>query len=590
MKNRIRTNNSTFTKLKLSKKVKTPEVYNRIRSDIIQSNLKKTKSLNKSIINNYSYIPNQKILKILMNHQDTNLSNDKNNFITPLRNRICNYQSKTDLISKEITELRSETKTFIKRYNMSGLLTPKSNSHFLKLGLSKDVIKDINSEGYKVSDVINKTNIFDKSLLLNRQYAKFARNIIEEKNPELINDNFYISKMNETLNEKRNSDYFNYSNNFKERANVRKRTNLFGELLNKEETDKNQKVSILQLINQFNMIKKDIKMLSNKKILKERKKRIIRKKDFIKKALMDSKKLLIKLEGKTVEKNENVKDSSFIKDNEKANFMKRVRFNSVLIKNSNSLASTNLPNKQTDNENNNSNNKVSLPELHLNNEKAIINKKIKAPTIKNSSNDSLFGSFNFSNILNKEINVKREKNQRSFTNSFKLKRNNDKNKSKFNRNKLIDYFSLEELNSNPINKTMSNRNKEGIEKNDINVEEYKKHKNNALQNLYNNIQVKHFEENKKDISDYLQKYKGADVKEPDYEKGSKIYKLIKDFIVKNNDYNLPNEISKIRNRTNLFSYKRTKKFQDIIKMNNKIQNLIYDYAEDILDFNNDIRK
>ena len=41
MKNRIRTNNSTFTKLKLSKKVKTPEVYNRIRSDIIQSNLKK---------------------------------------------------------------------------------------------------------------------------------------------------------------------------------------------------------------------------------------------------------------------------------------------------------------------------------------------------------------------------------------------------------------------------------------------------------------------------------------------------------------------------------------------------------------------
>ena len=590
MKNRIRTNNSTFTKLKLSKKVKTPEVYNRIRSDIIQSNLKKTKSLNKSIINNHSYIPNQKILKILMNHQDTNLSNDKNNFITPLRNRICNYQAKTDLISKEITELRSETKTFIKRYNMSGLLTPKSNSHFLKLGLSKDVIKDINSEGYKVSDVINKTNIFDKSLLLNRQYAKFARNIIEEKNPELINDNFYISKMNETLNEKRNSDYFNYSNNFKERANVRKRTNLFGELLNKEETDKNQKVSILQLINQFNMIKKDIKMLSNKKILKERKKRIIRKKDFIKKALMDSKKLLIKLEGKTVEKNENVKDSSSIKDNEKANFMKRVRFNSVLIKNSNSLASTNLPNKQTDNENNNSNNKVSLPELHLNNEKAIINKKIKAPTIKNSSNDSLFGSFNFSNILNKEINVKREKNQRSFTNSFKLKRNNDKNKSKFNRNKLIDYFSLEELNSNPINKTMSNRNKEGIEKNDINVEEYKKHKNNALQNLYNNIQVKHFEENKKDISDYLQKYKGADVKEPDYEKGSKIYKLIKDFIVKNNDYNLPNEISKIRNRTNLFSYKRTKKFQDIIKMNNKIQNLIYDYAEDILDFNNDIRK
>ena len=60
--------------------------------------------------------------------------------------------------------------------------------------------------------------------------------------------------------------------------------------------------------------------------------------------------------------------------------------------------------------------------------------------------------------------------------------------------------------------------------------------------------------------------------------------------MKNNDYNLPKEISRIRNKTNLFSFKRTKKFQDILKMNNKIQNLIYDYAEDILDFNNDIRK
>ena len=66
--------------------------------------------------------------------------------------------------------------------------------------------------------------------------------------------------------------------------------------------------------------------------------------------------------------------------------------------------------------------------------------------------------------------------------------------------------------------------------------------------------------------------------------------MINDFILKTTDYNLPNEISKIRNKTNLFSYKRTKKFQDIVKMNNKIQNLIYDYAEDILDFNSDIRK
>ena len=137
---------------------------------------------------------------------------------------------------------------------------------------------------------------------------------------------------------------------------------------------------------------------------------------------------------------------------------------------------------------------------------------------------------------------------------------------------------------------MGNRTKEDIEKNKLNVEEYKKRKKNVLQNLYNNIKIKHFEEIKKDISDYLQKYKGAVVKEPNYEKGSKIYTLINDFIEKTNDYNLPKEISRIRNKTNLFSFKRTKKFQDIVKMNNKIQNLIYDYAEDILDFNNDIRK
>ena len=137
---------------------------------------------------------------------------------------------------------------------------------------------------------------------------------------------------------------------------------------------------------------------------------------------------------------------------------------------------------------------------------------------------------------------------------------------------------------------MGNRTKEDIEKNELNIEEYKKRKKNVLQNLYNNIKIKHFEEIKKDISDYLQKYKGAVVKEPNYEKGSKIYTLINDFIEKTNDYNLPKEISRIRNKTNLFSFKRTKKFQDILKMNNKIQNLIYDYAEDILDFNNDIRK
>ena len=592
MKNEMTSIKGSFSRIKLNKRQQTPNVYNKIKSNnVIKSNLKKAKSLNKIFINYRSCIPKQKLLKILVKHQNNNKSNDNNNFINTLRNRVCNYQTKNEIIAKEIKELRDETKIFIKRYNMSGLLTPKSNSHFLKLGLSKDAIKDINYEGYKVSEVINKTNIFDKSLLLNRQYAKFARNILAENNPELINDSIYIGKMNKSLNEKKNGEYFKFNNNLNEGTNIKKRSTMYSEFLNKEEINKKTKVSVVELINEFNMIKKDIKMISNQKLIKERKKRIIKGKDLFKNSLNDSKKLLIKLEGRRIEKDESKKEFSFIKDSEKAKNIKTVRFKSFHINSLNSLSSVNLPIKNAENDKNNFiNNRISLPDLNINKDKANINNAIKTPTNINSSNDSFFGSINFSSFLNKERNEQEEKNKRSFTNSFKNKRKKDKKYSVFNRNKVIEYLSVEDLNNNPINKTVGNKTKEAIEKEKSNIEEYKKHRKNALQNLYNNVQVKHFEENKKDISEYLKKYKGAIVKEPNYEKGSKIYKLINDFILKTTDYNLPNEISKIRNKTNLFSYKRTKKFQDIVKMNNKIQNLIYDYAEDILDFNSDIRK
>ena len=587
MKNEITSINSSFTKIKLNNREQTQNVYNKIKSNnMIKLNLKKTKSLNKISINYRSFIPKQKILKIIVKHQDNNVSNDDNNFITTLRNSICNYQTKNEIVSKEIKELRNETKTFIKRYNMSGLLTPKSNSHFLKLGLNNNTIKDITSEGYKVSDIINKTNIFDKSILLNREYAKFPRNIIAEKNPELINDCNYIRKMNASLNEKRNSEYFKYNNDLNERKNNRKKISAYDEFLNKKDNEKKTKVSILQLINEFNMIKKDIKMISNQKIMQERKKRVFRSKELIKNAINDSKKLLIKLEGRRMEKDDSKKELSFIKDNEKIKNSKIVR-----IKSFNSLSSESLSIKSfKKSENNKTNNRVLLPDLKINKEKEIINNAIKTSTNINSSNDSLFGSINFSSFLNKEKKENDEKNKRSFTNSFKNKRKKDKKSSIFNRNKKIKYLSVEDLNNNPRNNTLGNRTKEDIEKNKLNIEEYKKRKKNVLQNLYNNIKIKHFEEIKRDISEYLQKYKGAVVKEPNYEKGSKIYTLINDFIEKTNDYNLPKEISRIRNKTNLFSFKRTKKFQDILKMNNKIQNLIYDYAEDILDFNNDIRK
>ena len=69
-----------------------------------------------------------------------------------------------------------------------------------------------------------------------------------------------------------------------------------------------------------------------------------------------------------------------------------------------------------------------------------------------------------------------------------------------------------------------------------------------------------------------------------------IYRIVNDFVEKSNGYNIINEINKIRSKTNLYSYKNSKRFQDIMKLNNKVQYLIYDYAEDILDLNNDIKK
>ena len=102
--------------------------------------------------------------------------------------------------------------------------------------------------------------------------------------------------------------------------------------------------------------------------------------------------------------------------------------------------------------------------------------------------------------------------------------------------------------------------------------------------------MKRFDENKKDISEYFKICKGINIKEPNYETGSQIYNVINDFITKTKNYNLANEIPKIRNKTNVFYYKRSKKFQDILKLNNKMDNLIYDYVEDILDLNNDIKK
>ena len=108
--------------------------------------------------------------------------------------------------------LRNESKSFLDKYKTSLLLTPKNESHFLKLGINEKIIKDIELEGYKMNDILNKTNIFDKSLILIKRDANFARKIMEEKNSELIIDDKYIIKMNESLNELKNNDYLTYNN------------------------------------------------------------------------------------------------------------------------------------------------------------------------------------------------------------------------------------------------------------------------------------------------------------------------------------------------------------------------------------------
>ena len=229
MKNQINSTKNIFKKIDINSTKKSFKTDNKSKNNLIYiPDIRKIKQFNQNnIINDHSYIPKPNILKILVKHQKSGLTDDTHKIIVPLRNRICDYQNKNEIINKEIKELRSETKTFLHRYKMSGLLTPKNNSHFLKLGISDKIINDIISEGYKMTDVLNKTNIFDKSILLNKHYANFARNIKENKNPELINDSNYIMKMNESLNEKKNSDLFTHSNSLTDRKKTRRRISIY---------------------------------------------------------------------------------------------------------------------------------------------------------------------------------------------------------------------------------------------------------------------------------------------------------------------------------------------------------------------------
>ena len=578
MKNQINSTKNIFKKIDINSTKKSFKTDNKSKNNLIYiPDIRKIKQFNQNnIINDHSYIPKPNILKILVKHQKSGLTDDTHKIIVPLRNRICDYQNKNEIISKEIKELRSETKTFLHRYKMSGLLTPKNNSHFLKLGISDKIINDIISEGYKMTDVLNKTNIFDKSILLNKHYANFARNIIENKNPELINDSNYIMKMNESLNEKKNSDLFTHSNSLTDRKKTRRRISIYNIDFNKQKIEEETKVSVAQLINEFNIINKDLKIITNQKILKERKKREIREKEMIKESILNIKKTLSSLESDKKIGNKNKKEFPLIKK-------------STL---ENNEIKTSQKNKKINIENFN---RFSLPNLRLLRRKSMFNNISKSNSIKDSTDNPLTKSFKLSTYLNKENkNDESYKNKRKNFNSIKRtkeKINSTRNIPKVNKSNFLQALSIDDLNnSNHINKTEDSKMSSKLIKSESKYEEYKKRKNHFLQNLYNNIKIKRFNENKNDISDYLRIYKGASIKEPNYEKGSQIYNLINEFIKKTKEYNLPNEINKIRNKTNMFSYKRSRKFEEILKLNNKVHNLIYDYAEDILDLNNDIKK
>lgn len=578
MKNQINSTKNIFKKIDINSTKKSFKTDNKSKNNLIYiPDIRKIKQFNQNnIINDHSYIPKPNILKILVKHQKSGLTDDTHKIIVPLRNRICDYQNKNEIINKEIKELRSETKTFLHRYKMSGLLTPKNNSHFLKLGISDKIINDIISEGYKMTDVLNKTNIFDKSILLNKHYANFARNIIENKNPELINDSNYIMKMNESLNEKKNSDLFTHSNSLTDRKKTRRRISIYNIDFNKQKIEEETKVSVAQLINEFNIINKDLKIITNQKILKERKKREIREKEMIKESILNIKKTLSSLESDKKIGNKNKKEFPLIKK-------------STL---ENNEINTSQKNKKINIENFN---RFSLPNLILLRRKSMFNNISKSNSIKDSTDNPLTKSFKLSTYLNKENKIDESyKNKRKNFNSIKRtkeKINSTRNIPKVNKSNFLQALSIDDLNnSNHINKTEDSKMSSKLIKSESKYEEYKKRKNHFLQNLYNNIKIKRFNENKNDISDYLRIYKGASIKEPNYEKGSQIYNLINEFIKKTKEYNLPNEINKIRNKTNMFSYKRSRKFEEILKLNNKVHNLIYDYAEDILDLNNDIKK
>ena len=525
---------------------------NKLRSNKSLNNLNNNNFYNNNLTYKQLYIPKDNILKRLVNYYDK-YQNDKNqNIFAPLRNRICKFQQQNEKISDSIKELNKETSSFINRYKLSGLLKPKNNEDLIKLGVSKNLIDECNSNGFKMNDLINKTNIFDKSLLLNKEYDKFEQFIYDYRDSELKNDANCINKIKDGLKEKNYRKQFeiNYNKNYLSNDNI----------IN---------ISNLELSSTFTDINNTIKSLNNKNSIEENKD----------KYCLNQK----------LKENENIENLKLeiIKTNKSISDLNKLNLNSY----DNNIS---LPLFE------NNYNKISKHSFKSINKGKIKNKIFNSFSPKNQTKKSfLFNNFSFSTIvpeknkneLNLDNNNKNDCSSISSNSLVSSLTNKNKNKyiikkiikPKIKTKKKVNYSSLDKFKI-PIknNFNIKSNKKEEIEK-------YSTFKNNFLNHLYKKIQINPFNENKKEISDYLRKYKGMKIKKTNLEKGSKLYNLINRFINKSSEYNLPDAINKIMAKTNIFDYKKAVQLDRIKILNNKIKNLMYDSAEDILDLNNDIK-
>ena len=580
----------SLDKIQNLKSVKTTNYNNSNNNSKTKKNIKKYNSYNNiNNINNLTYnqlyIPKDSILRILVKYYNKNEMDKTQNIIAPLRKKICNFQEKHDKTSKELEELNKETKTFINRYKLSGLLSPKNNNHFLKLGITQKTINDFDYLGYKINDIINKTNIFDKSLLLNKQYDNFLKYVSSAQNSELKNDTNYISKINDGLISKKNSELFEVNKIvYKQSKNTNENENK-NKIENNNNSNNDSKISRIQLCNTFNDINKTLKIITDNNFLKENEdinNKYLIKKEKDKENIQDIKmnikcikNSLIELEKEKKNKQNNINNElPLLKNNaelDKDNIITKKVMNSLTPKNETSTSfklynlslSTSFPEK--------TNNFINRDKKN----KELFKNEGSEEFITKYSSYSL--PLSLSNLIKNEAQDIGKKN----SNIKELFRSTLKYNKKRNNN-LLRYNSL-------INKMKINDNSVINNLRKSKIEEYNNIKNNFLQHLYNNIKLKTFNENKKDISNYLKTYKGTNIKEPNYKNGSKLYNVINDFLNKSLGYNLSDEINKIRNKTNVFDYKKNKEFKEIKKLNKRIKNLIYDFAEDILDLNNDIK-